>query len=609
VVISALAVGASGFARSDVAYAQTAPRVHIRGAAKIDARASSTNGSLVLSGTLRDDLGQPLPGQKVVVSLTRGGGAQRVPLSNATPADAPTGCQDPPSRGLEITNGETLVVGVDDVGRFCVRIPLPRDRYSVHLESVAMPLLDAAKTEVSLDLAKRSLALRFDPPPRVLSLDGTPIVFDGVAQIDEDTSGSASQGKLLTLADERGTPLGAGSTNGSGHVRFVLDPTKLAAPGPGELRLEYAGDTDTSAGSLILPVQRRARVTLALAQSITAPGSPEEGIPLELSAGTRTAEVSRGSVEVRFLDQVVGAAPVEHGHAHAVVSFLAPAATTAPLVVAYLPDAPWYDAGEPLAIDVPIRGPSPLRQWPLAIAGAAVAAFLALGRLGRRPHVVRTTREQARAPGRPAEARMEVVRPAASGEERRWRGRVFDAHDGTPVEGARLVIEHATFGQREAAASAFSDREGNFLLDVGRVERDATLVCEGVHHSPLRQKLPQPGELEIALISRKRALLDRLVGWARRQGRPFDLRPEPTPGQVRRAAGEDFSTAQWAGAVEQAAFGPGPVDARVEEDVDRLAPKAATAVSHPGRPKLDLPPEVQTQVNQAPPQAFVPRKR
>ena len=47
-----------------------------------------------------------------------------------------------------------------------------------------------------------------------------------------------------------------------------------------------------------------------------------------------------------------------------------------------------------------------------------------------------------------------------------------------------------------------------------------------------------------ALVLRKRALLDRLVEWARRRGLPYDARPEPTPGHVRRAAAGEFTVAR-----------------------------------------------------------------
>jgi hypothetical protein len=95
--------------------------------------------------------------------------------------------------------------------------------------------------------------------------------------------------------------------------------------------------------------------------------------------------------------------------------------------------------------------------------------------------------------------------------------------------------------------------------------------------------LPEAGELDVALVLRKRALLDRLVAWARRRGLPFDARPEPTPGHVRRAAAGEFTVARWADAVERAAFGGQVVDAHAEKEVERLAPPASP--KEPGGPR------------------------
>jgi hypothetical protein len=84
-----------------------------------------------------------------------------------------------------------------------------------------------------------------------------------------------------------------------------------------------------------------------------------------------------------------------------------------------------------------------------------------------------------------------------------------------------------------------------------------------------------PGELRIALVTRRRTLLDRLVRWARARGTPWDGPREPTPGHVRRVAAraEADDVAGWAGSVEHAAFGPDPVDTAMERDVRDREPQ------------------------------------
>jgi hypothetical protein len=156
-----------------------------------------------------------------------------------------------------------------------------------------------------------------------------------------------------------------------------------------------------------------------------------------------------------------------------------------------------------------------------------------------------------------------------------WTGRVIDAHEGVAISEARVVIERAGFEGVAVVASTFTDREGRFTLpatDPLGAGGEPRLVIEAPLHSALHQRLPPSGELKIALVSRKRKILERLVEWARQRGRPFDARPEATPGHVKRAAADGTKTAAWADAVERAAYAPGGVDARAEEEIEKLKP-------------------------------------
>jgi hypothetical protein len=121
-------------------------------------------------------------------------------------------------------------------------------------------------------------------------------------------------------------------------------------------------------------------------------------------------------------------------------------------------------------------------------------------------------------------------------------------------------------------AAAPPDSDGAFVLAPVAVQPGDRLVAEGPLHGALQLPPPAFGEIRIALVSRKRALLDRLVAWARRRGRPFDAQPEPTPGHVQRMARPGDAVKVWADAVERAMYSGGAIDARSEAEVDRLAP-------------------------------------
>jgi len=80
--------------------------------------------------------------------------------------------------------------------------------------------------------------------------------------------------------------------------------------------------------------------------------------------------------------------------------------------------------------------------------------------------------------------------------------------------------------------------------------------------------LPVPGVIELSLISRRRALLARLVRWAERRGRPW-TQPvgEPTPDHIATVAANEAEprVERWARGLEYLAFGPTPPDAASEQ--------------------------------------------
>jgi hypothetical protein len=152
---------------------------------------------------------------------------------------------------------------------------------------------------------------------------------------------------------------------------------------------------------------------------------------------------------------------------------------------------------------------------------------------------------------------------------------VSDAHDGVPIVGARLSIVMPAFQGDGVVTETTTDSRGEFTLQAAH-RSDGRLVVESAAHSRYEQLLPPPSVLSVALVARRRAILDQLVRWARRQGTPYDGPPEPTPGHVRRVAGRANAaeTEAWARRVEHAAFGADPVDERVEGDIRAAEPSA-----------------------------------
>lgn len=540
---------------------------------------------MLLRGAVTDDSGAPISGAMVGIAIAPEAAPSKPMFLGAAARSCASGQSIPAER-----DGSVHIVA-DAAGRFCVRVPLPLDRYAVRISYATNGYVDGTSADMHVDLSRRACALAFAPEPRQISLDTKASTVDAIATLEEDGATVPGAGLTLTLATEQSAgPLATSTTDGGGRARFVFDPAKMGPPGRGELRVSFAGNATASAGLRVAPIERHAHVILDVegaAFGKLPDGSPDEGVPLVVDVHAAGGAVGSGSVEARVNDAVVGAAPVEAGKAQLLLTFAAPesagAATEVPVALHYVPNVPWYEPGVESSWRLPLRGRSAWRQLPLVAVGLLVAAWFATTRAQRAKALARAA-PKARVVAR-GEAKVDVLREATDASEG-WKGRATDADDGEPVVAARIQVERPAFGRVQVLASQLTDADGRFAIARVDARPGDELAIEAPLHVPLRRPLPAAGELEIQMVERRRALLGRLIAWAKQRGRPFDARPEPTPGHVRQAAGPDLRVARWADAVERAAFGGEPVDAHVEGEVDRLAPSPAVAppqAAPPGR--------------------------
>jgi hypothetical protein len=565
--------------------ANVAPRIRVKGMARIDAHAARSSGKLVLAGLVTDEAARPAAGMRVVITLSRGRD-----IEHAAPAAAldiagaaPQACTDNGTPPL-LDRGDRLLAVADDRGRFCVRLDVPTDRYVAHFEPGASNLLESERFDLSVDLTLTQVMLRFDPERSTLPMDGSATVIDALASTEEDGATGPLAGLPLALSNESGVNLGEEATDAAGRARFVVPSSHLGPPGNGELRVSFRGNADAAASSHVARIERSTRVQLAV--SDRAGGrSPsrwaDDSLALRVVAETACSQSGcaaspTGTVEAlagdRGSDSVVGAGTLEGGVAQ-VVCALGPARdAAAPLRLRYVPDAPWFLPAGDLVLVLPPRPQNPWGRLAILLAGLAMLMWLATARF---PSLARLS--FGRPPGRrPLEAdkgaaHVKLVRQNGSAS---WTGEVVDAHDGTVIAGARVAIERRGFTRVEIAVEATADASGAFVLTANEDRDGDELVAGGPLHVTLRRPPPARGEIRIALVQRKRALLDRLVAWARARGQPFDASPDPTPAHIRKAARSQPVVARWADAVERAAYGGAVVDARAQAEVDQLSPEA-----------------------------------
>ena len=545
---------ACGMCSSFVSNADAARTLRVRGTTRAFAHAGRSHGHLLLEGRVTDDAGLPVPSAALSVAL------------GTTPV----------TTGVTACGSDVALSSIrtDESGRFCVWITTIMAAYEVHVDVAATELLAASSAKYDVDLTKQSITLKLDPEPRVIALDGPVASLDAIATFDDQES--AAVGLPLELSTETGDVVTSAMTTRGGRATFLVDPKTLGPPGRGALRVRFAGGEDTMASEHTAPIERQTHVTLALGKELD-PASPEDGVSIEIASqlATLAKGVATGSVEARLDGVIVGAATLENGHATIHATFVEQRGQKiAAVQVRYVPDASWLQPSSELTVRVPLKGPSPWRQAPLAVGALAVAAWLLIGRRARRQRLDKTIVMQ-RPPTHEGTAGISVVHSSRS-RVGKYGGHIVDAHDGSPVARARISVQVPAFpgSPPNVIVSVFADDAGEFSFDLQTAPpQEAELVVEAPLHVDLRQRLPAGGVLEIAVVSRRRKLLERLVSWARRRGPPYDVRPEPTPGQVKRAAESgNPAVAEWASAIEEAAFDAGDVDARVEADVMALDP-------------------------------------
>lgn len=547
-------------------------RIQVRGAAQIRAQAWLERDGFVVRGDLVDDAGVAIALAPVVVKAF---GENGTPLSSSalSPCDG---------HGAKSARGDGAFL-TDERGAFCAHGG-DRSAATISVRYDGSDLYDGGEVRSPIEAAHGPLAsvvIRFEPTVDTIDLDRPTIPVSGALRIGKsDLPGEAPKREGLTVAleDERGTVLAEAKTGGDGKARFEIPTKSLGDPGVGELRLRFAGSDMLSKANAAQSIVRQAEVHLTLAGAPE--GSSEEDVAIDVDVSSQRGPVTSGVVEAVREGVSVGAGAVVDGRAHVVAAIGTERSSTSSLTLRYVPSTPWYRAGAEITTEVKIVGAGWWKQLLIAALVAGVAAWVVAGWRRAKPRTRRGDDADAPPPsGRPG---VQVIgrAPSAGG----WRGVVVDAHEGTPVAGARLSIVVPAFQGDGVIARAETDEHGTFSFEPAH-PRDARLVVEAELHSTFEQALPPPSALHVALITRRRALLDRLVRWARHQGAPFDAVAEPTPGHVRRAAtrlemqdGERWTAVEkWAAKVEGSAFGPDPVRAGDEEAVRAAEPGPPTA--------------------------------
>jgi len=535
-----LAAGASGADRPVRVTIQAQPRFE-------QARTSFVEGSGAIEVTARlvSDTGGPVAAAEVGIALR---GAAR---GSSVGACAQSAAGPNPRAGAVRTDGD---------GRLCVRalgasasarIELTFAGDDLHLPARAALALQPAPALSSLAFDAPSLELDLDKPTLRLKLAGSPPEDDPLPPIE------------LELHDGgRVIPLAASEWSRSGNtLSFSLETSQLGAPGPARLVARQAGAAggDARAEAIALRV---ASVRLGARVG----ERDAEGSALEVWTETRVGPAPSGWVEVTgSRGEALASAPFVEGRAELRV----PSTAEGAVMLRYHSDDPWWLPGEPLELSLELVGAAAPRRWPW-LALLAPIGYICLRSL-QRP----AQRKIRVSP--PARARQSALGVEAPAPVSGWVGSVVDAHDGQPIAGALVQATLPSFRGGDSNAHATrSDARGWFELPALRdpLPEGARLRVWAPLHSEVDRPLPPHGRVSIALTTRKRAVLRRLVRWARGFGAPWFRGADPTPGEIANLAARrgDARTARWAESIQSAAYGQAPVDEAAESALREAEP-------------------------------------
>lgn len=403
--------------------ARAEPLVRIRAESRIELGVSQLSNGVVISGALRDELGQPLADRPLAIQ--------------ATPLD---------KRGRP----HRRTLPTDALGRFELTIADTEHDYRLLATFAGDRTHRGVRVERKLERQRADVRLELRiPAGGVLELDREEISIQVVAESD------AGGGNIrMRLSNETGQTLAAGRTGQDGRLELRVDPGVLGPPGPGLLRIESAPDARRAEAQTESRVvrQRRIQVTLEAMKD-----EFEAGSEIEVHGTVSTSEGPRAAIPVGLFARGSHAETVMSDADGKFAASLWLSAEPGTLPVSARIEADATHPPSEARIDIVVRPATPLPlSWLL---GALAAAAASLGWLARG----RIERGASTAEPMDTESVVATVAQAPRQTRRadrfRIAGRAVDLRDGHPVAKARVQLIDRT---GRLLFECFTDADGQF---------------------------------------------------------------------------------------------------------------------------------------------------
>lgn len=544
----------------------SAATIRVRGEASLESRVRVFENHVELRSRLTDDTNRPIGKRRVQIFM-----APAQPLK-----DQVLPCPGSATQVFLRDNKYSFETTPD--GSSCLRLSGLAPETILTLNYEGDEYFPGAHETVRLQHNKSPVSLQFEPVPSVFSLKETQHNIGLTTRVDTQFFDPQEVSLQLVLQELSGEefPLETARVILGQSIQLTLSSSTLRRPGSAHLIARFAGSESLSSARTTAPIIRTSEVELTLHGE---PKANSDGAHFEILAAPHGDISPGGSIELSSSGVPIATVPLQQGRAP-VQLFLDPSSERAQLLRArFIPSSPEWLPGAPLDFAVPLPKPSPWARLlfvgaALLLAGWLIRAWLRPGR----------TEPQASSPQRPFLPGKKTVDildqpPAGVG----WSGAVLDAHDGAPIASATVSVLMPSFTENPVNLTATTDELGSFHITPDAATQDMISHMEGLRlrvespwHSRLEQSIPKAATLRIAMVSRRRWLLDQLVQWSERRGKPWASPGGATPAHIAQVAAEQQQREAeiWARRTEQAAYSAEQPDAYVEQQLESLQPNA-----------------------------------
>lgn len=523
--------------------AHAQPTVRVRAESRIELRAERRPEQIAVLGALRDDLGEPLADRPVEV--------------RAIAADVALA----PARAVARTRAD---------GRFTVELALPTGAWRLVALFEGDEEHERVEVERALDLDRADVALRVTVP------GGGRLDLDVASHAVQVEAQSEEGGGALTveLVDELDRPLGAETTDASGHARFAVASRALGGPGAGRLVVRSQPDARRAGAQTEVPVVRFRATSLELTASVRE-GKRADPVHLAGRLSDRGGPLDRKAVGIYAGGKHLATVLTDGDGRFALDTTIdgSPASRWS-VIARFASDAPWRGSSASNAIEIEVAsgGAGPW-IWLLASIVLSVALLFFITRRAPRPAAASRA-----APPAPVAGVATGRRRGLRADRSDLGGVVLDLRDDDPIAHARVVLTGAAGVQMVPVDPLGAFHVGELAPGTWglRVEAD------GFSAEATAVNVPHRGEwsaLCVRLVSLRARALDAFEIVARAAVAPGRFRGVLTPRELVRRAGAERAHAAGmdvvAREVERAGWGPEvPTEVQVEE-IERGARAAA----------------------------------